>query len=83
MRESYAKQGIMVKTVPQGAATSVWAATAKEIVDCGGAYLLDCQIAEPATKDRPTQGHAPWAFNPDGEARLWEESERLTGVSFP
>lgn len=83
MREGYAKQGILVKTVPQGAATSVWAATAKEIADHGGAYLLDCQIAKPATKERPTQGHAPWAFNPDGEARLWEESERLTGVSFP
>ena len=82
MRENFESRGIAVKSVPQGAATSVWAATSPEINEHGGAYLLDCQVSVPATEDRPSHGYAPWAYDPESEARLWEESERLTSVSF-
>ena len=34
------------KTIPQGAATSVWAATAAELDSSGGHYLEDCGVAE-------------------------------------
>jgi NAD(P)-dependent dehydrogenase (short-subunit alcohol dehydrogenase family) len=83
MRQNFEERGIKVKSVPQGAATSVWAATAPEIAEHGGAYLLDCQVSVPASEERPSHGYAPWAYDPDAEARLWSESERLTGVSFP
>ncbi len=43
------------KTVEQGAATSVWAATAPELDDRGGTYLADCEV---------TDEHAPWARDP-------------------
>ena len=68
--------------VPQGAATSVWAATAPELADHGGAYLLDCQISEPLQDENASGGYAPWAYDEASEKRLWTESEKLTGVRF-
>lgn len=82
MREGFESAGIQIKTVPQGAATSVWAATAPELVDHGGAYLLDCQIAKPVTEENPRSGYAPWAYDEESAKRLFAESERLTGIRF-
>jgi PelA/Pel-15E family pectate lyase len=42
------------KTIPQGAATTCWAATAPELEAHGGAYLEDCHVAEPT--DDPVSG---------------------------
>ncbi len=61
------------KTVEQGAATSVWAATAPELDAEGGTYLADCQVSE---------DHAPWALDPESAARLWTLSEELVGRKF-
>jgi NAD(P)-dependent dehydrogenase (short-subunit alcohol dehydrogenase family) len=61
------------KTLEQGAATTVWAAVALELVDQGGTYLADCQV---------TDQHAPWALDPDGASRLWTLSEGLVGETF-
>lgn len=82
MRKNFEERGIAQKNVPQGAATSVWAATAEELSDQGGAYLLDCQIAEPIPEDGKGGGYAPWAFDADAEGRLWTLSEQMTGVRF-
>jgi NAD(P)-dependent dehydrogenase (short-subunit alcohol dehydrogenase family) len=57
----------VTKSVPQGAATTVWAATAPELADRGGLYLADCGVAEAA----------PWARDPQAATRLWELSEAL------
>jgi NAD(P)-dependent dehydrogenase (short-subunit alcohol dehydrogenase family) len=64
------------KTVPQGAATSVWAAASPELDGLGGRYLEDCSIAEvdPAEAYR---GVASYATDPDRAAALWELSQRL------
>jgi NAD(P)-dependent dehydrogenase (short-subunit alcohol dehydrogenase family) len=59
------------KTVEQGAATSVWAATAPDVR--GGTYLADCEVSE---------DHAPWALDPEAATRLWSLSEALVGQSF-
>jgi NAD(P)-dependent dehydrogenase (short-subunit alcohol dehydrogenase family) len=40
--------GLFMKSVEQGAATSVYAATAPELEGQSGAYLSDCAVAEPA-----------------------------------
>jgi NAD(P)-dependent dehydrogenase (short-subunit alcohol dehydrogenase family) len=82
MRSSFESAGIVQKTVPQGAATSVWAATATELADHGGAYLLDCQLAQPTSEDNPRSGHAPWAYDRAGAEALWARTEELTGVRF-
>ncbi len=62
------------KTVAQGAATTVWAATATELDAHGGTYLADCQV---------TDEHAPWARDPESAQRLWALSEELVGEQFP
>ncbi|MFS3129281.1 SDR family NAD(P)-dependent oxidoreductase [Nocardioides sp. Bht2] len=59
-------------TPEEGAATAVWAAVTPDLADRGGLYLADCAISEDV---------APWAFDADRAAELWELSERW--VSAP
>jgi hypothetical protein len=61
------------KTVEQGAATSVWAATAPELDEQGGTYLADTAV---------TDEYAPWARDPESAERLWTLSEDLVGQRF-
>jgi len=61
------------KSVEQGAATSVWAATAPELEAQGGTYLADAEVSDQ---------HAPWARDPDSARRLWTLSEELVGQTF-
>ncbi|MDI2129778.1 SDR family NAD(P)-dependent oxidoreductase [Yinghuangia seranimata] len=63
-----------MKSVPAGAATQVWAATAPELAEQGGLYLEDCGISDK---------HAPWARDAESAARLWTLSEELVGEKFP
>jgi hypothetical protein len=71
------------KTIQQGAATSVWAATSRELDGIGGVYCEDCNIARsvPADSDEPF-GVRPWAIDDEQAARLWQVSEEMTGVEF-
>ena len=62
------------KTVEQGAATSVWAATASELDAQGGTYLADAEVNDQ---------HAPYARDPDSAARLWTLTEEMVGQTFP
>ena len=62
-----------VKTVAEGAATTVWAAVADEAVAPGVVYLADCTVAEPAT----------WATDSASARRLWELSESLVDLTAP
>ncbi|KAL2802812.1 hypothetical protein BJX63DRAFT_437496 [Aspergillus granulosus] len=62
------------KSPVRGVATMVWGALAKEMDGRGGKYLDDCQIDgqhNPARSGGQGPGHASWAYNPDGERRLW------------
>jgi len=72
------------KTPEQGAATSVWAATAPELEEHGGRYLEDVAVAEIAP-DREVRaaeniGVKAWAQDPAAAARLWAWSARVTGL---
>ena len=67
------------KSVEQGAATSVWAATAPELDAHGGAYLEDCSVGVPTDDADAPSGVRPWARDPDAAARLWALSEDLVG----
>ncbi len=69
------------KTIPQGAATSVWAATAPaEIV--GGRYCEDCHVAELIDNPVIRGGVQPYAIDPERAKALWTKSEELVGESF-
>ncbi|MFN8026627.1 MAG: SDR family NAD(P)-dependent oxidoreductase [Acidimicrobiia bacterium] len=61
------------KSIEQGAATAVWAATAPELDAHGGAYLEDCHVSTAA----------PHATDSDDAARLWALSEQIVGQTFP
>ncbi|MEU9444731.1 oxidoreductase [Streptomyces sp. NPDC048304] len=75
-----------LKTVAQGAATSVWCATSPRLDGLGGLYCENCDISplvapesEAAWRGEPGQaGVLPYAVDPEAAARLWEVSERLT-----
>ena len=66
------------KSVEQGAATSVWAATSPELENKGGCYLENCNIAAPFAEgvDGGVMDHA---LDPAQAERLWELSEQLVG----
>jgi NAD(P)-dependent dehydrogenase (short-subunit alcohol dehydrogenase family) len=68
------------KTIEQGAATTVLAATLPILRGVGGRYFEDCNEAHVLPADfAPTVDHgvAPYALDPDAAAQLWELSERL------
>ena len=73
--------GAGFKSIPAGAATSVWAATSAELEGLGGLYLEDCHIGEPATEGS-AGGYSPWALDPQGAEQLWRVSEQLLGQTF-
>ncbi|QWW72298.1 SDR family NAD(P)-dependent oxidoreductase [Rhizobium sp. WYJ-E13] len=68
------------KTLPQGAATTVWCATSPLLNDLGGVYCENCDISPVVSEG--DFGVRPYAVNPMTAERLWQESERLTGVTL-
>ncbi|GIJ84805.1 hypothetical protein Asppvi_003656 [Aspergillus pseudoviridinutans] len=69
----------MFKSPEQGAATTVWAATAKVFKGQGGKYLEDCQIAKPRPPNvgQYDPGYASWAYDEKKAALLWDKSLEL------
>lgn len=66
------------KTVPQGAATTVWAAVSKELEGKGGLYLENCQVSkENSDPTAHTIGHLPRIHDKNAADKLWELSEKL------
>jgi NAD(P)-dependent dehydrogenase (short-subunit alcohol dehydrogenase family) len=65
------------KTVPQGAATTVYAATSPDLDGDGGRYLEDCHVAAVTDDPLSRSGVRAYALDPDRADALWELSERL------
>nr|WP_118137646.1 oxidoreductase [Oceanicella sp. SM1341] len=64
-----------LKTNPQGASTSLWAATSPQLIGKGGVYCADCDISPIVADDSPdVSGVRRWAIDPDQAARLWDFS---------
>ncbi|MDL5154607.1 SDR family NAD(P)-dependent oxidoreductase [Actinomycetospora termitidis] len=71
-----------MKTVQEGASTSVLCAVSPLLEGVGGRYFEDCHEAPVITgRDRSDGRHgvAPFALDPANAERLWEVSERLLG----
>ncbi|KAL3473659.1 hypothetical protein BJX99DRAFT_248745 [Aspergillus californicus] len=64
----------LMKTPEQGAATTIWAATAKVHEGQGGKYLEDCQVAKPpkAGASQYDPGYSAWAYDEKKATQLWE-----------
>ncbi|WP_372360688.1 SDR family NAD(P)-dependent oxidoreductase [Xanthomonas sp. NCPPB 1325] len=65
------------KTVPQGAATSVWAAAVASADAIGGHYCLDCHVAEINDTTGIRTGVRSYAVDPKRAKALWMKSEVL------
>ena len=71
------------KTVPQGAATTIWCATSPLLDDIGGVYCEDGDIAPLVTETSGAGGGVqPYSLDESSAKRLWSLSEEMTGISF-
>lgn len=64
----------------QCAATSVWAATAKDLEGIGGIYLENCRQAGPWQPSEPMKGVRPYALSNESAQRLWTISEQMVSA---
>ena len=71
-----------IKTVPQGAATTVWAAFVAPAGEIGGRYCEDCRVAG-MTEARGGGGVRSYALAPERAKALWAKSEDMIGERFP
>jgi NAD(P)-dependent dehydrogenase (short-subunit alcohol dehydrogenase family) len=81
MSRRASSEELVFKSVEQGAATSVWAATSVELEGRGGLYLEDCQIAAPAAPEG-SNGVESYAVDATSAGQLWRLSEELVGQTF-
>lgn len=72
------------KTIPQGAATSVWAGVVAPADAVGARYCEDCHVAEviQPTEDLMSGGVYSYALDPNNAEALWKKSEELVGERF-
>jgi NAD(P)-dependent dehydrogenase (short-subunit alcohol dehydrogenase family) len=70
------------KTIPQGAATSVWSGIVATADEVGGRYCEDCHVAELAEGDDIRGGVRAYALDPDHAKALWAKSEEMVGEQF-
>jgi NAD(P)-dependent dehydrogenase (short-subunit alcohol dehydrogenase family) len=62
------------KTIPQGAATSVWAGVVASADQVGGRYCEDCHVAERGEGAEAMAGVRAYALDPDHAKALWVKS---------
>jgi len=71
------------KTIPQGAATSVWAAAVAPIDEIAGKFCDNCAVSEVVAADAPIgAGVRTYALDPDNAKALWAKSEEMVGERF-
>jgi NAD(P)-dependent dehydrogenase (short-subunit alcohol dehydrogenase family) len=72
------------KTIPQGAATSVWSGFVAPAEHVAGRYSENCQVSKviegPVSPVSP--GVRPYALDPEHAKALWARSEEMVGESF-
>ncbi|KIW94026.1 uncharacterized protein Z519_05342 [Cladophialophora bantiana CBS 173.52] len=73
-----------MKSLQQGAATSVLAAVGTELEGKGGKFLDDCAVSSPVDIDQAdvlqAPSHAEWCYDVEAAKRLWSVSCQLVGV---
>jgi NAD(P)-dependent dehydrogenase (short-subunit alcohol dehydrogenase family) len=74
------------KTIPQGAATSVWAGVVAPADEIGSRFCENCHvghvIADDAVVSRVSEGVRAYALDPAAAQALWLKSEQMVGESF-
>ena len=74
------------KSIPQGAATSLWAAMVAPISEIGGQYCENCHVGHIVPDDAPitavSEGVRGYALDPSNAEALWKKSEEMVGERF-
>ena len=80
------KASFQWKTIPQGAATSVWAGVVAPADEIGGRYCENCHVGrtvpDDATISAISEGVRGYAVDPRNAEALWKKSEEVVGESF-
>jgi NAD(P)-dependent dehydrogenase (short-subunit alcohol dehydrogenase family) len=80
------KPPVQWKSIPQGAATSVWAGAVASGDEISGRYCEDCHVAAVVPDDPSTgavsDGVRSYAVDPNSARALWKKSEEMVGESF-
>jgi NAD(P)-dependent dehydrogenase (short-subunit alcohol dehydrogenase family) len=80
------KAPFQFKTIPQGAATSVWAGVVAPADEIGSRYCENCHVGkivpDDVTISAISEGVRGYALDPSNAKALWKESEELVGESF-
>ena len=80
------KPPFQLKTIPQGAATSVWAGVVAPPDEIGAQYCENCHVGtvvpESGTITVATEGVRSYALDPANAEALWKKSEEMVGESF-
>jgi NAD(P)-dependent dehydrogenase (short-subunit alcohol dehydrogenase family) len=80
------KSSFQWKTIPQGAATSVWAGVVAPAEEIGGRYCENCHVgtivADDVTISAISEGVRGYALDQDNAEALWKKSAELVGESF-
>src|ERR1700756_765158 len=75
-----------LKTIPQGAATSVWAAVVAPADEIGGRYCENCHVGRVVSDDvtitATSEGVRGYTLDPKNAEALWKKSEEMVGESF-
>ena len=71
------------KSIPAGAATSVWAGVVASGDEVGGRYCEDCHVAALSEGSEIREGVRAYALDPERAKALWAKSEEMVGESFP
>ena len=74
------------KTIPQGAATSVWAGVIAPADEIGGKYCENCPVVADdviiSAISAISEGVRGYALDSTNAAALWKKSEEMVGESF-
>lgn len=71
-----------LKTIPQGAATTVWAATSPLLNKIGGVYCEHADVSLLSSDVTAEGGVKAYSLDETHAKRLWKLSGELTGVTF-
>jgi NAD(P)-dependent dehydrogenase (short-subunit alcohol dehydrogenase family) len=70
------------KTIPQGAATTVWSGFVAPADLVGGKFCEDCHVAEITEGAEVRAGVRAYALDPEHAKALWAKSEEMVGEKF-
>ena len=79
------KAPFTLKSIPQGAATSVWAGVVADANEVGGTYCENCHVSELVTDPNLSavgEGVRPYALDAERAKALWAKSEAMVGEQF-